>query len=184
MDCLMLTKNVLYIPNNVFQLFNLGNCDKMLLWKVMMIFVELRVIFDDPFSNNNTRQNVPVASYSQTFISKSSGGYLVIFSKRIYQLAPRLFLTEFQRRLTLTTPWCLIMTCRCGYKMSLTASPCVPALFLLMLQRCNWPHCDENSGEVCTSGAFLCVCVYVCKAQMTLRLHNSASTTLADTKLH
>ena len=27
-------------------------------------------------------------------------------------------------------------------------------------------------------------CVYVCKAQMTLRLHNSASTALADTKLH
>ena len=27
-------------------------------------------------------------------------------------------------------------------------------------------------------------CVYVCKAQMTLRLHNSASTALTDTKLH
>ena len=62
MDCLMLTKNLLYIPNNVFQLFNLGNYDKMLLWKVMIIFVELRVIFDDPFSSNNTRQHVPMQS--------------------------------------------------------------------------------------------------------------------------
>ena len=170
MDCLMLTKNVLYIPNNVFQLFNLENYDKMLLWKVMMIFVELRVIFDDPLCNNNTRQHVPIASYSQTFISKSSGGYLAIFSKRIYQLAPKAFLTEFQRRLILTTPSCLIMTCRCGYKMSLTASPCVPAPFLLLLQRCNWPHCDANSGEVCTSGAFLCVCVCVCLMGVVLKL--------------
>ena len=173
----MLTKNVLYIPNNVFQLFNLGNCDKMLLWKVMMIFVELRVIFDDPFSSNNTRQHVPVASYSQTFIGKSSGGYLAIFSKRIYQLAPRLFWLNSKKADIGHT----FVSCRCGYKMSLTASPCVPAPFLLLQQCCNWPHCDENSGEVCTSGAFL---VYVCKAQMTLRLHNSASTALADTKLH
>ena len=49
---------------------------------------------------------------------------------------------------------------------------------------CVLPRRANAWARYCTWSNGMCQCVYVCKAQMTLRLHNSASTTLADTKLH